>query len=92
MDFKDLIVYKKAFSLAMEVYEISKKFPKEEKYSLTDQTIFQVCVRKYCGSLQIQMQRTVKLLFGLILLWNVTIWIKKITLRCCTNPLKLDVC
>jgi len=32
-----LHVYRKAFSLAMEVYEISKKFPKEEKYSLIDQ-------------------------------------------------------
>lgn len=37
MDFKDLIVYKKAFSLAMEIFEISKKFPREETYSLTDQ-------------------------------------------------------
>ena len=37
MDFKELIVYKKAFALAMEVYEISKSFPREEKYSLTDQ-------------------------------------------------------
>jgi four helix bundle protein len=37
MDFKELIVYKKAFGLAMEIYEISKSFPKEEKYSLTDQ-------------------------------------------------------
>jgi four helix bundle protein len=30
-------VYKLAFELAMEVFEISKKFPKEETYSLTDQ-------------------------------------------------------
>ena len=37
MDFKELIVYKKAFNLAMDVYEVSKNFPKEEKYSLTDQ-------------------------------------------------------
>jgi four helix bundle protein len=37
MDFKELFVYKKAFTLAMEVYEISNSFPKEEKYSLTDQ-------------------------------------------------------
>ena len=37
MDFKELIVYKKAFALAMQVYEVSKSFPKEEKYSLTDQ-------------------------------------------------------
>ncbi len=35
--FRDLLVYKKAFALAMEIYEISKKFPKEEMYSLTDQ-------------------------------------------------------
>lgn len=35
--FKDLIVYQKAFALAMEIFEISKNFPKEEKYSLTDQ-------------------------------------------------------
>ena len=35
--FKDLIVYQKAFKLAMEIFEISKTFPKDEKYSLTDQ-------------------------------------------------------
>jgi four helix bundle protein len=35
--FKDLIVYKKAFALSMEIFEVSKGFPKEEKYSLTDQ-------------------------------------------------------
>lgn len=35
--FRDLTVYKKAFALAMEVFKISKKFPPEEKYSLTDQ-------------------------------------------------------
>jgi four helix bundle protein len=35
--FRDLIVYKKAFQLAMEIFEITKKFPKEEKYSLIDQ-------------------------------------------------------
>ncbi len=37
LSFRDLTVYKKAFSLAMEIFELSKKFPKEEKYSLTDQ-------------------------------------------------------
>jgi four helix bundle protein len=35
--FKDLIVYQKSFKLAMEIFELSKYFPKEEKYSLTDQ-------------------------------------------------------
>jgi four helix bundle protein len=35
--FRDLIVYQKAFALAMEIFEISKRFPKEERFSLTDQ-------------------------------------------------------
>ena len=34
---KDLRVYKKAYALAMEVFHISKQWPSEEKYSLTDQ-------------------------------------------------------
>ena len=34
---QDLIVYKKSIELAMRIFEISKKFPKEEAYSLTDQ-------------------------------------------------------
>ena len=37
LSFRDLTVYKKAFSLAMEIFNISKSFPKEETYSLTDQ-------------------------------------------------------
>ena len=35
--FKELTVYKKSFTLAMEIFEITKKFPKEEQYSLTSQ-------------------------------------------------------
>ena len=35
---KDLIVYQKAYALAMEIFEIIRKFPVEEKYSLIDQT------------------------------------------------------
>lgn len=35
--YKDLKVYQLAFKLAMEIFEISKSFPKEEVYSLTDQ-------------------------------------------------------
>ena len=34
---RDLNVYRKAFDSAMEIFELTKKFPKEEKYSLTDQ-------------------------------------------------------
>ncbi len=35
--FKDLEVYQLAYELALEIFEISKSFPKEERYSLTDQ-------------------------------------------------------
>jgi four helix bundle protein len=34
---RDLEVYRKAFDAAMEIYKLSKGFPKEELYSLTDQ-------------------------------------------------------
>ena len=37
MSFKSLLAYKKGFSLAMEIFEVSKNFPNEEIYSLTDQ-------------------------------------------------------
>lgn len=37
LSFRDLTVYKKAFELAMKIFELSKTFPKEEIYSLTDQ-------------------------------------------------------
>ncbi|HOY28374.1 MAG TPA: four helix bundle protein [Flavobacteriales bacterium] len=35
--FKDLIAYKKAFEMSRMVFVLSKRFPKEETYSLTDQ-------------------------------------------------------
>ena len=35
--YKDLTVYRKAFDLAMKIFKISKSFPREETYSLTDQ-------------------------------------------------------
>ena len=34
---RELEVYRLAFDTAMEIFEITKSFPKEEKYSLTDQ-------------------------------------------------------
>jgi four helix bundle protein len=34
---RDLEVYRKAFDTAMTIFELSKQFPKEETYSLTDQ-------------------------------------------------------
>lgn len=35
--FQELNVYQAAFELQQELFEISEKFPTEEKYSLTDQ-------------------------------------------------------
>lgn len=36
-NFRDLVVYQKARALALEIFEVSKSFPREESYSLTDQ-------------------------------------------------------
>ena len=35
--YKDLIVFKKAYSLALDIFKKSRSFPREEKFSLTDQ-------------------------------------------------------
>ncbi len=35
--FRELRVYQLAFETAVEIYELTKRFPVEEKYSLTDQ-------------------------------------------------------
>jgi len=37
MDFRELLSYQKGFRLAMEIFNVSKSFPPDEKYSLTDQ-------------------------------------------------------
>ena len=34
---KDLEVYRSAYQLAMELFEISKSWPRDERYALTDQ-------------------------------------------------------
>jgi four helix bundle protein len=34
---KELVVYKKAYDLAMRIFEITKRFPREEQYGLTSQ-------------------------------------------------------
>lgn len=36
-DFRDLTAYKRAFEQAINIFDITQEFPKEEKYSLTDQ-------------------------------------------------------
>ncbi len=35
--FRELVVYQHAFAAAMKVFEISRTFPTDERYSLTDQ-------------------------------------------------------
>ena len=35
--FRDLKVYQLSYKLALEIFELTKSFPKEEKYSLIDQ-------------------------------------------------------
>lgn len=36
-NFRDLKVYQKAFKLAMDIFNLTKSFPVEEKYGLTSQ-------------------------------------------------------
>src|SRR3954466_5348712 len=44
----DLEVYRKAFETSMAVFEMSQRFPKEERYSLTDQV--RRSSRSVCGN------------------------------------------
>ncbi len=46
---KELEVYKLAFEASMKIFKITKKFPKEEIYSLTDQ--IRRSLRSVCGNL-----------------------------------------
>ena len=45
----DLEVYRKAFEAAMRIFELSRGFPREEEYSLTDQ--IRRASRSVCGNL-----------------------------------------
>ena len=47
---KDLDVYKKAYKLAMNIFQISKTWPVEEKYSLIDQ--IRRASRSVCSNLR----------------------------------------
>jgi four helix bundle protein len=47
--FKDLKVYQMSYKLAMEIFRLSKSFPKEEIYSLTDQ--IRRSSRSVCGNI-----------------------------------------
>ncbi|HLV24283.1 MAG TPA: four helix bundle protein [Moheibacter sp.] len=46
---KDLIVYQKACDSAMQIYALTKSFPVEERYSLTDQ--IRRSSRSVCGNI-----------------------------------------
>jgi len=48
-DYKELRVYRLAFDSAMKIFELSKSWPKEEKYSLTDQ--IRRSSRSVCGNI-----------------------------------------
>lgn len=37
MKYRELLVYQKSFELAMDIFQVSKGFPKDERFSLTDQ-------------------------------------------------------
>jgi len=45
----DLEVYKTAFELSMQIFQLSRQFPAEERYSLTDQ--IRRCSRSICANL-----------------------------------------
>jgi four helix bundle protein len=47
---KELIIYKEAYALAMEIFKISSSWPNSEKYSLTDQV--RRSSRSVCTNLQ----------------------------------------
>ncbi len=34
--FRELLVYQKSRKLALEIFQLTKRFPKEEMYALTD--------------------------------------------------------
>lgn len=36
-DYTDLVAYRTSFKLSKEIFEVTKQFPREEMYSLTDQ-------------------------------------------------------
>ncbi|MCX6354546.1 MAG: four helix bundle protein [Candidatus Aureabacteria bacterium] len=47
--YRELDVYKKAMKGAIEIFQVTKNFPSEEKYSLTDQ--IRRCSRSVCANI-----------------------------------------
>ena len=48
-NYRDLDVYQNSMQLVMKVFALSRRFPREEQYSLTDQ--FRRCTRSVCANL-----------------------------------------
>lgn len=53
--YQNLIGYKKSYELAMAIFDVTKSFPKEERYSLTDQ--IRRSSRSVCANLAEAYQR-----------------------------------
>lgn len=49
--YRELRVYKAAMQAAMKIFELSKRFPPEEKYSLTDQMQMRRSSRAVCSNI-----------------------------------------
>ena len=55
-DYRNLIAYKKAYELAMDIFEVTKTFPKEERFELTSQ--IRRSSRSVCANLAESMKRS----------------------------------
>ena len=69
--YKSLDVYKKAYEAALEVYELSRRFPIEERYAMTDQirraaTSIPLCIAEGYGkkSSQREFKRFLEMAMG----------------------------
>ena len=104
---KNLKVYQKAYALAMEIFQLSKSWPSEEKYSLTDQ--IRRASRSVCTNLEklgrkgdmkpissvsllIQTARIAKPILGSILHWIADTLARQIIYVFQPNADRLDLC
>ncbi len=107
MSYKSLIIYQKAFALAMKIFRITKLFPKEELFGLTSQirgSSRSVCSNLTEGyrkentrhislaSLLMQTWKMQKQNSGWILRWLVNTYHKQIIMSCMQRQKKLDEC
>jgi four helix bundle protein len=73
MSYKSLLAYQKAFLAAMKIFEITKRFPKEEMFGLTGQirrssrSVFSTLLK---GTEKEDMKHTVSVNFRM-LIWKI---------------------